>query len=441
MKRLLILLMLLFVLTGCKSKAESSLEAVFTLSSEQQEEYINLIDQTLRSFYWYYDSESLTYFKGEVPAENQEIFEASEKNGFNLRKSSGKEAVVYSCDITHFNKNKAGTSYFYFINGKLEGCYYTPLANNELQLDFKTRNVFVKGTKIKQKETNASEIIYTEFSGNGAPDGFISEGRDKNGRGLYLNIENDGISIYRFNETKFSLFKRITSFFEELIPISASFLNDGRIAVIAGGVLKENELSDETIRVSERLIFFDENFTKEENDMALSKGTYSCVAADEDRLILINDRNLEMYEEDGDGLKLVESYGIGVQGTYLSIGDIDNDGNKEYIVSDSKDLYIFRKNGINLDCIWQTNISADNFYGGIYLGDLNGDDAMEIYMADITGTAIRYTLGENGLIAANENIEYGDMFYVGDFNGDGVSDYIISRGSENPVKSVYIAEK
>ncbi len=110
MKKLILLLALAaFILSGCSSGSNAEQEERFVLETEQQQEYKNIIDETLKSYYWYYDESSFAYFESTVPQENDStkaMFDAVRENGMELSSSSGKKAVLYTVDLIHFNGNK-----------------------------------------------------------------------------------------------------------------------------------------------------------------------------------------------------------------------------------------------------------------------------------------------------------------------------------------------
>ena len=120
--------------------------------------------------------------------------------------------------------------------------------------------------------------------------------------------------------------------------------------------------------------------------------------------------------------------------------DIDGDGKEEYIITDGKDLFIYRKESTGFVCIWRTNISVESFYGNIYTGDTNGDGVKEIYICDNTGTAIKYILTPNGLISDNEKIDYGNRIYAGDFDGNGKDDYLFIDNAEEGTITLNMGE-
>ncbi|MCQ4725116.1 hypothetical protein NE664_00345 [Anaerotignum faecicola] len=446
MKKLILLLALAaFILSGCSSGSNAEQEERFVLETEQQQEYKNIIDETLKSYYWYYDESSFAYFESTVPQENDStkaMFDAVRENGMELSSSSGKKAVLYTVDLIHFNGNKAGTAYFYFIRDDLAGMYYSAEGNPASAYGFDTRNVFAKGTEFLNYESDLPEIEYTKNNSWNLPDGFMSEGVDSRGNKVYLNIAEGKLMVYRFRNNAFTLMR--TSNFPStmgMAAVSATFYDGNKIAVMLGAVV-ENQVEGGTARViSEKVIFLDENYNITNKELPLTKDSYTCISSFKNGLLLINDSSGEFYTENGNGDWTSSiSYNINVQATAFKEADLDMDGVSEFILTDGKDLFIYREDDHNFICIWRTNISVDSFYGYIYTGDTNGDNAEEIYIADNTGTAIRYTLSINGLVSKNEDINYGDMFYVGDFNDDGKADYIKVEGAENPEKTLFIAK-
>ncbi|HCT63980.1 MAG TPA: hypothetical protein DIC60_01690 [Lachnospiraceae bacterium] len=443
MKKMLLFLLLIFTFSGCVSNADEAEEIRFALNQTQQENYKTLIDNELKSFYWYYDEQSFAYFQSTVPDfadSTKAIFEASKENGCELEKYSGREAVVYTVDLMHFNKNKAGTAYFYFVKNSIVGMYYVSIDNTESAYDFKTRNVFSKGTQFANYETDKSVIEYKNIKSANIPDGFMSETVDSAGDKQYINIVDGSLTVYEFKNNRFSIMKNIRSWgLNGSKAMSATFYDGNKIAVLLGSQASSGEECDNGRLIAEKIVFLNEDYSLTGEEMLLTNSAYSCVVADDDRLLLINDRNIEIYASENGKWVVKTSYYTNVQATAFLCDDLDGDGVKEYLLTDGKDLYLYRKNGISLNCIWSTNISVESFYGYIYAGDTNNDHAKEIYVSDNTGTAIRYTISKNGLIAKNDDISYSDRFYVSDFNNDGLADYIKSQGEENSSKAVYIA--
>ncbi|MGE4213413.1 MAG: FG-GAP repeat domain-containing protein [Anaerotignaceae bacterium] len=445
MKKIFLLLLLIFTFSGCASNSNEEEETRFTLNQTQQENYKTLIDEELNSFYWYYDEQSLAYFQSTVPVVGDAtklIFEASKENGYDLEKYSGRGAVVYTVDLMHFNKNKAGTAYFYFVKNSIVGTYYVGIDNADSAYGFKTRNVFSEDTQFVNYETDKPDMEYKSINAGNIPDGFMSETIDDAGNKQYLNIVDGALLVYKFKNDRFSLVKNISYWGGNgRKAMSATFYDGNKIAVLLGSQAASGEECDGGRLMSEKLVFLNEDYSLTGEEMVLTNSAYSCVVSVEDRLILINDKNIEVYASEDGEWKSKTSYYTNVQATAFLCEDLDGDGIKEYLLTDGKDLYMYRKNGISLHCIWRTNISVESFYGYIYAGDTNNDDSKEIYICDNTGTAIRYTVATNGLVAKNDDISYSDRFYVSDFNNDGFADYIKSQGEEKYTKTVYIADQ
>ena len=110
-------------------------------------------------------------------------------------------------------------------------------------------------------------------------------------------------------------------------------------------------------------------------------------------------------------------------------------------MTDGKDLYVYHETQVAFVSLWQTNIGVDTLYGYIYTGDLNNDGIKEIYICDTTGTIIRYILTEKGFTSSNDDIEYGEKIFAGDFNDDGLDDYIrFTMGETRNTSKIYIAK-
>lgn len=420
------------ILSGCGSSDEE--EYVFTLSKQQQENYAEIIEEELNSFYWHYDSTSLDYSQSKVPEnteENAALFEASAQSGFDMTKYAGRDAVCYTANLYHINSQKAGIVYFYFIKNDIVGLYYTPDANTDVVAALNVRNVFTPSAGITKAESDSP------YSGNYSSrqlsilsDGFESE-YNYDGGSYILELTENSVNIYRYSSNTIRRYKTIS--YSQLgykKPISAAFLSDGSVAVIVGSVLESYEGSENERVYSEKVLFFNSEFSKESTEIELTSGSYSCVAMADNGFVLINDKNAEFYTLNGGQYLKEHSYYINVQATDFKQVDLDGDSVNEYIATDENDLYIYKITNSGMDCIWRTNVSAECYYGYIYTADLNDDGADEIYICDNTGTVIRYVLGKYGLVSKNDDILYSQRIYAGDFNNDGKDDYILSD-SEN----------
>ena len=93
-------------------------------------------------------------------------------------------------------------------------------------------------------------------------------------------------------------------------------------------------------------------------------------------------------------------------------------------------LFIYHRTDTLFRCVWSTHLSIDSFEDFIYAGDLNGDGVKEIYVIDSSSTAAKYAIGEKGMYIDNEDITYGQSLHIADFNGDGLSDCLVSYGQD-----------
>ena len=148
---------------GCSS-SDNSEEERFSLSKQRQQQYKETIDKITDKFYWNYDDSTLAYYQAPVPSEDTGgIFEASKDSGYNLKRYSGKEAVVYTADLYHFNNEKAGLVYFYFMHNSIVGAYYTPDDSNGKSYGLNSRNVFRNNAQFAAfEDREKNEITYSQ---------------------------------------------------------------------------------------------------------------------------------------------------------------------------------------------------------------------------------------------------------------------------------------
>ncbi len=426
-----VLLIISLVLCGCSDTVEE--ETIFSLSKEQQEHYANVIEEELNSFYWYYDDSKLEYYETTIP-NDLDLFKATKETGFDMSNYVGRTAVCYTAQLQHFNTETAGTAYFYFIKDNLVGLCYSPLANPNKFVELNTRNVFTHSANIEKIESDEYySLNYNQSSINVLANGFCSENRREN-ETFVIDKTDTALNIYRYRSNGMRRYKVINSSqLKGLKPISAAFDNNGGIAVICGNIISGYEELETEKMFSERVIFFDKNFNRLSMDLELNSGSYSCVSFYDDKLVLINDKNTELYGFNNGNYIKESSFYTNIQAVDFKQTDLDNNGISECVITDNKDIYVFRIDNNKMNCIWRTNVSREYYYGYIYTADLNDDGAQEIYICDNTGTAVRYVLGENGIIAKNSDIVYGQRIYAGDFNNDGKYDYILFDGEKGTI--------
>lgn len=435
MKKIFIITVSMVLLfCGCSSKEVE--EERFSLSKGRQELYKGKIEEILQEFYWEYDEKTLAYYETQIPTEDENgIFEASDDSGYNLKRYKGREAVAYTADMYHFNDEKAGIVYFYFVNNNVVSAYYTPADSNGKSYGLKSRNVFRNNATFTAFEDKS--INEREFSENktwlNLEEGFCDIYKYENDETYMLSVEGNRLKRYKLKGNYISVYNDLNILSATgYTPISATMLENGEIAVMVGSVVNESaDFEGNAVILAEKIIFLNSNFQKTSQEIEFSEKTNTCIRRIEDGFVVINDRSINIYHQNEGVFERKESYNFGIQAYDFKECDIDGDKVNEYIVTDGKDLFVYRKKETGFECAWKTNISVDSFYGNIYIGDLNGDNVKEIYICDNTGTAIKYILTEKGFISDNEKIDYGNRIYAGDFDGNGKDDFIFIDNVED----------
>ena len=313
------------LLSGCGGANDE--EDTFSLSKSQQEKYAGIIEDELNSFYWHYDSSSLAYYEAKVPDDtddNAQLFKASEESGFNMKSYAGKNAVCYTANLTHINSENAGLVYFYFVRNSIVGLFYSPAACPSKYVGLNIRNVFTPYAGIKKNESD-KEYLSDNYSGkklNVLSEGFSSQYKTENGS-LFAEITSTSVNIYRYSRGNIKKYAVLSSSqLESLRPISVSFTPDGGVAVIVGTATEGNDEMETERIFSEKVLFFNNSFSKQNYSIDLSNGSYSCVSTAGDRLVLINDKTTEFYENDNGNYVKTASYYTNIQATDFKEADI-----------------------------------------------------------------------------------------------------------------------
>lgn len=447
-KIVLFFCLFVMVLTGCAQNVETSAADKFTLSKEEKNSYMEKIDDTLYAFYWKYDKNTVSFFEEAVPNDksekNEAIFTASLDAGFDLRKSRGRMAVVATVDLTHFNSDKAGLAYFYFVKNELVGVYYKNVANSQKVFSLNTRNVFIDNTVFTAYETDAPAASFKESRLNFSASGICAIGQNKNGNTLLAVINGNYLEIYEYS-SYFRRIKRHSFSSEGLVPMSAAFFNGSntgdRLAILLGTyIVPEGGQGEVGYTVSEKIVLLDDNMNKTSESMELSTTVCTALGQADGKLVAANGQTLQYYEYTEEGFQKEKQYYLPHSIMAYLEDDLDGDGSLEYLLSDGMDFYLYRKTATGFQNIWRTHLSIESLQGNIFTGDLNQDGIKEIYVCDKTGTTIRYVLGQGGLVSRNDDIEYGERLFVGDFNLDGKTDYMKTQEFGDGNQTLYIAQ-
>ncbi len=455
-KKISIVIALILFITGC-SKGNNDIND-FTITFDQKTKYKEQIYSLMYDYYWKYDDSTVEFFSSTVPEntdENTKFFEASEDVGLNLKKYAGNTCVVATANLQHFNGDYAGRGYFYFNNDKLSGAYYTSEDTDDVY-GFETRNVFLNSPAFKGYESNSDMGNFKEYKSYIDSMGFSDTSHSSDGSFIAMSVNENNIKIYKYVNKRMIIYKSVYVASGGLVPLSATFIENNDIVSGVSVILGENEESEEieeniydeehnhdeekNISISKKVIFLDDNFSKTGEEMVLENSNCTYIFDDDGQMAIVAGENIEYYSKSENGWEKVAKHRLGHSANHVHITDLDNDGVNEYIMTDGFDLYMYRKTLMGYINIWRTHITVENFTGYIYSGDLNDDGIKEIYISDITGTAVRYVLTEKGLITRNEDIEYGNNIYSGDFNGDGKDDYIKMFFGEKVEQTMYIQQ-
>ena len=448
--RLWMLLACILFLAGCSESQETMVENTFSLSYEEQTAYKEQIDQVLTGMYWHYDEDSFSFFEENVPSENEgngsQVLAASKDGGYDLDRMQGRSAVVATVNLTHFNGDRAGVCYAYFIRDELAGIYYIASNHPDMPVSLNERNVFVSGVSFSAYETETSMGSFTSRSSNIPQEGFSSMGLDQDGNVMICALDDTRVRVYRYTN-RLTLLR--TLYFGGYVPISAGFYQNTagqtELAVVVGSrIITEGEEStseEPGFVVSEKVYFYDTNLNRKSQELTTSTGNYTCVSSDGPNLVLSNDKILEYYVLEEDEFHKDKSYYLDHRLTAFLAVDLDQDGTMEYAMTDGMDFYLYHLTEAGFENLWKTHLSINSLTGYIYGGDLNCDGVKELYINDSTGTSIRYVLTPTGLKSRNEDIEYGQRIYPCDFNQDGLDDYIKVEDLANENQNIYIANQ
>ena len=439
MKKRLLALLSLFLLAGCGAEEEQTI----SLTAEEQQAYTETINDVMEEFYWDYDRASLSFGAAKVPEnteKNARLFDASADGEYNLKRKAGQDAVLAEAALLHYNGDGAGTLQCWFVGGNLSGVAYTG-GFDKAHYSLKERNPFLADGAFQAYENwTGMRSAFSEGSGEFSPEGVYSTGKDANGNTLAVSIQDGSAAVYRY-AGGLSRYRKF-SYGKGLEATSAAFLNgkDARLAVLVSSIEESGESdAEKTYSRAERIMLYDENL-QVAGEIPLEGELCTAIGAEKNTLYLFIDKNMDIYEQKGDAWERTGSRKLKHPVSQFHAADLDGDGQKEYMMTDGKDLYLYHFNGGSFRKIWSTHLGVENFYGPITSGDLNGDGVKEIYTCDTTATTIRYILTEKGLQTANEDIDYGECIYPCDFDGNGKADYWFVQDNIDRLGQLYLAD-
>lgn len=436
MKKYFIILFAALCLSGCSATDNS--QDTLNLSKKQIENYNNKINKELEDRLWNYDENSNTFEKGIVETEQSsnynEILNACENAGFNIKRYSGNSIVIATTELQHFNNDDAGKAYFYFLGSKLIGEYYK---YNSKIYSLNEKNIFLKDVSFDKYEDTTKK---SDFDSKKINIDF-SDYRDIDSNGNIAVINDDyKLNFYNLSKNnKFMLVKSLSYSSEGLYPMDICFTESGSVVLLGkndDSITKntsqsveyedshDSDTHNELFLKSWKIEFLDKNFKKRNASIDLDLSSYTSINVIENKLFLSRGNSIDIFEQDNNG-KWQKSTQIMLKNNIemLKFADIDNDGKKEAIAIDGMDLYVYEYNE-TFELLWKTNLSINSMKDSLYIEDLNGDGIKEIYIEDLSDTSAKYILEEKGFQSSSDGIEYLHKYIVGDFNNDGKADYI-----------------
>ena len=431
-------------LGGCGAKEEK----VFSMTEAQQEKYTESIDQVIDEFYWDYDGDSLSFQGGAVPEKTEEnlaLFTASAACSYPLEGKAGSDAVIGTAKLLHYNGDEAGQLICYFTDHNLSGVCYRGGYDDGYYSLYERNPYLIDGAFARFEDRQQTNRVFQQTSASFSGEGFISTGHDADGNVLVAALQNGSVYVYRYRKGGLQLWKTL-HFGQGLEATSACFFKTGEgqeeLSVLLSSITESGSGEGEhSYTRSEKIVFYDSMMQQTGEEITLESANAGALASDEGTLLLSVDEVLQEYKRTENGWEKQNLARLQHGVSYMHITDLDGDGIYEYLMSDGMDLYMYHRSGDRFHCIWSTHLGVESLYGVITSGDLNGDGVKEIYVCDMTGTTIRYTLTEKGLRSANEDIAYGQCLYPCDFNEDGQDDYWLVTDSAEGSGFLCMAKK
>ena len=449
MKKIFALLFIFICIAGVSGCAEENVS--FFIEQETKDLYNGKINDLLKKEHWNFDINNISYEQGTVPDERvtgfEEIKRASEIDNFDFESNKGKSAIFASVKIYHFNNDEAGKASFYFVSDEIVCGFYIS-GNNIFALS--EINIFTDDVFDGKSENLQEQVSYNEISIYEMFDGFDDYYA---GNSVVGDISDDKVKFFKFTDNKFVLDKELDFSKENLYPMDIAFNDNGSIAILLGQKkksqheimysqqeiqeMKENGLTDDEINgsdiiLSDRIVFLKPDYTNEFDMCKLDVSSYGSITYTDGQVFASRGKGIDVFSNNNGKFAKTKQYLIKQWVEKIKVSDIDNDGKKEFIMTDNTNLFIYHL----VDCpvlIWKTHLSIESMEKRFYIDDTNGDGIKEIFVSDSDlKTSAKYVLMDFGFKPIS--LDYGMKCIPGDFNGDGKVDYIIADNNDDTYK-------
>lgn len=419
MKRIILIVFLIAILSGCTQKTAAPQTTVPQLSVEQVNSYKQKISDLANKKKWVLD-QNINYVYSTLPAQVQntyysEILTKSKDVGFDFSKYLGKSIIEGTSYIKYSNGDIAGTAHFVFYQDKLVGAYY--MVGNYIY-SLNEKEVFKKVVNWEKKENTQKKATFKEiqFATN---QNLIYWDKVNNVSYLYA-WEGNKLKALTLDNNQLLLKSEIT--LEDLYIVSMFVKDIDKDKKTELALLLSNNSNWQDKQAKSKLIVYEiGDKLKQKYSLSFEQPAWS-IDFDGKDLITTTANSIEIYSLEDSIFKKVYTYNK--VGGVIKVDDIDGSGINRYILRDSTgtDIYVFERN-IGLEEIWRSYNKAPGYDGIIQTGDLNGDGVKEIYLKDKLGNTRKIILQEKGFITKNDEIKEGHKFFVGDFNTDGKYEY------------------
>lgn len=422
-------------------------EKIFTVTNQKQNDYVDKVKQYLDTYYWKYDDSSISYSEKILVDDDEfkKICDASKQIDLDLSKYRGNTVIEVQTNLLYFNSEIAGNAHFYFYKDEIIGIYYNTNLNKNLIFSLKDRNIFIVENSFDKYENREITKEFKEpMNIKALKNGFCSIDVDSNNDTIVAYIEDSKVNFYKYKNSNFYYDSSLDFSSLNLLPVDVLFFKDGdklQYGILLSNITAMDEKNEFTITESKKVVFYGENMLKLPEEIELEKTNYLSMGYDDGSIVLFQNNNMEYYKKIDTTWQKHKQITLESEVQSFIKSDIDRNGTYEYVMMDGKDIYIYNKQGDIFKTIWKTHISVENLKGDLFTADLNNDGIKEIYILDNTGTTIRYILAEKGFISDNGDIMYGEQIYPGDFDNDGIDDYIKLQMQDNVVQQLYIYKK
>ena len=452
MRKLLIILMVLISST-CLFACNDSKQELFSLEDEKKELYNKKINEILKKDHWNYDERNTIYEEGVVPDEYNEDFddvkEASNIEGFNIDEFKGKNAILATVRLFHFNNDEAGKGYFYFVDDEVV-CGYYIYADDIYSIS--QINVFVENSFNQKQENIEKKLDFKEIQTTKVFDGF-EDVFAQNNKSIIGTISEDKAKFFTYKDYNFSLEKEFDFSKQGLFPMDLSFNDNGSFAILLGKKkktehqilyseheiqeMKENGLTDadingEEILIADSIVFFNSKYENEFSPCKLEVSSYSSITYTNGQIFVSRGKGIDLFTNENGIFNKTKQYLIKHWVEKIKADDIDGDGVKEFIMVDDTNLFIYRLQDVP-SLIWKTHLSLEAMNKRFYISDLNNDGIKEIYVSDYSlKTTTKYYLSDKCF--KTTSMDYNTEHLVGDFDGNGKTDYIVIDNEDDSCK-------